>query len=140
MLEAPANYDKCDFRDPFVYENNGTFYMLVCARNSTLVGDSTGETIRNDYYNMGYAGKFNGTDVFELKNALKADGVTKVLQDDKLYVVASDDKFIKYYNEGDALIIEGSPADHADLTQDYLVASKWAVAVVLSEKLGTYKF
>lgn len=46
ILEAPANYDKCDFRDPFVYEDNGTFYMLVCARNSTLVGDSTGETIR----------------------------------------------------------------------------------------------
>lgn len=105
---------------------------------NVTVSNMVGETIKNDYYNMGYMGKFNGTEVFELKNALKADGVTKVLEDDKLYVVASEDKFVKYYTEGDALIIEGNPTDHADLTQDYLVASKWAVAVVLSDKIGVY--
>lgn len=109
-------------------------------RNITVSAGMVGETIKNDYYNMGYIGKFNGTEVFEIKNALKADGVTKVLADDELYVVAADDKFVKYYIEGDATIIEGEPTSHADLTQDYLVASKWAVAVVLSEKLGTYKF
>ena len=109
-------------------------------RNVKVDASMVGETIKNDYYNMGYMGKFNGTEVFEIKNALKADGVTKVLADDELYVVAADDKFVKYYIEGDATIIEGEPTSHADLTQDYLVASKWAVAVVLSEKLGTYKF
>lgn len=109
-------------------------------RNITVSAGMVGETIKNDYYNMGYLGKFNGTEVFEIKNALKADGVTKVLADDELYVVAADDKFVKYYIEGDATIIKGEPTSHADLTQDYLVASKWAVAVVLSEKLGTYKF
>lgn len=99
----------------------------------------SGDEIKSDYYNMGFAGKFNGTECFELKNALKNDRTTKVLNDTDIYVVASDDKFIKYYNEGDATIIEGNPLDNADLTQEYLVANKWAVAVVFSDKMGVYR-
>lgn len=97
-----------------------------------------GETIKDDYYNMGYMGKFNGTEVFELKNGLKADGTTKILDDTKLYVIATDEQFIKYYNEGDALIVESKLGDNSDLTQDYTVINTYAVAVELAEKIGLY--
>lgn len=97
-----------------------------------------GETIKDDYYNMGYMGKFNGTEVFELKNGLKSDGTTKILDDTKLYVIATDEQFIKYYNEGDALIVESKLGDNSDLTQDYTVINTYAVAVELAEKIGLY--
>ena len=102
------------------------------------VSNMVGETIKDDYYNMGYMGKFNGTDVFELKNGFKADGTTKILDDTKLYVIATDEKFIKYYNEGDALIVESALGDNADLTQDYTVINTYAVAVELADKIGLY--
>lgn len=97
-----------------------------------------GETIKDDYYNMGYMGKFNGTEVFELKNGLKTDGTTKILDDTKLYVIATDEQFIKYYNEGDALIVESKLGDNSDLTQDYTVINTYAVAVELADKIGLY--
>lgn len=98
----------------------------------------SGDPVNADYYNMGYLGKFNGTETFELKNGYKADGTTKILSDSKIYVVATDDKFIKYYNEGETTIINGEPANKADLTQEQFVANKSAVAVVVSNAIGVY--
>lgn len=95
-----------------------------------------GTLVDNDYYNMGYMGKFNGTDVFELKDAYEADGATSVLGDDKLYVIATDDKFIKYYTEGTAFIKESDGS--ADMTKNYTLLTEDAVAVLLSKKFGVY--
>lgn len=98
-----------------------------------------GETIKNDMYNTGFYGKLNGTDCIELKNALKADGATKVLRDDEVYVIATDDKFIKFYTEGDARIKATEALENSDFTQEYTVLNKWAVSVVMSSKLGVYR-
>lgn len=115
------------------------FGTKTALRNLAMsISNMVGETIKDDYYNMGYMGKFNGTDVFELKNGFEADGTTKILDDTKLYVVATDDKFIKYYNEGDALVVESSLGDNSDLTQDYTVINTYAVAVLLADKIGLY--
>lgn len=52
---APDGYDRCDFRDPFVYfsETDSQYYMLLCARS--IVADDgirTGETIRMKSSNL----------------------------------------------------------------------------------------
>ena len=116
------------------------FGTKIALRNlmDSVTAATSGTLVDNDYYNLGYMGKFNGTDVFELKNFLLADGSTKALKDDELYVIATDDKFVKFYTEGDTTIIDGKATDHADLTQDYLVASKWATAVSFANKIGVY--
>lgn len=115
------------------------FGTKTALRNLNVsTSNMVGETIKDDYYNMGYMGKFNGTEVFELKNGLKTDGTTKILDDTKLYVIATDEKFIKYYNEGDALIVESKLGDNSDLTQDYTVINTYAVAVELADKIGLY--
>lgn len=115
------------------------FGTKTALRNLNVsTSNMVGETIKDDYYNMGYMGKFNGTEVFELKNGLKTDGTTKILDDTKLYVIATDEQFIKYYNEGDALIVESKLGDNSDLTQDYTVINTYAVAVELADKIGLY--
>lgn len=115
------------------------FGTKTALRNLAMsTSNMVGETIKDDYYNMGYMGKFNSTDVFELKNGLKTDGTTKILDDTKLYVIATDEQFIKYYNEGDALIVESKLGDNSDLTQDYTVINTYAVAVELADKIGLY--
>jgi hypothetical protein len=115
------------------------FGTKTALRNLAMsTSNMVGETIKDDYYNMGYMGKFNGTEVFELKNGLKTDGTTKILDDTKLYVIATDEQFIKYYNEGDALIVESKLGDNSDLTQDYTVINTYAVAVELADKIGLY--
>ena len=45
---APDGYDKCDFRDPYVYkdEQTGLYYMLLCARPNEGNNLRKGQTIR----------------------------------------------------------------------------------------------
>ena len=87
---------------------------------------------KDDLYNMGYAGKFYGTDVVAVPQRHKL-GTTDFVYDDKsLVIVAGDDKPIKCVHEGDALMILGDTFKNADLTQDYLYAERWGLALVLA--------
>ena len=98
-----------------------------------------GEKVKDDYYEMGYAGKFNGTDCIRLKNYLDAAG-NFVLSDTRVYVIAGDDKFIKHYVEGEPIVIARDAVDNADLTQEYTVIRREGTAVVVSDTMGVYDF
>jgi len=93
---------------------------------------------RTDMYNIGFYGKFNGTDMIRLKQAHKTGTSNFVLNDSKILVIASDDKPIKMVNEGDGLLIERPATDNADLTQEYVYAQAYGTGVICAEKLGIY--
>lgn len=93
---------------------------------------------KSDMYNVGYYGKFNGTEMICLKQAHKADGSTFVLADNVLYVIASDDKPIKMVNEGEGLLIQKEATTNADLTQEYVYGQAYGTAVACASKLGIY--
>ena len=65
-----------------------------------------GNETNSDMYNLGYYGKFNGTDMVCLKQAHNKDGKTFALENNKIFVIASDDKPVKIVNEGEGLLIE----------------------------------
>ena len=117
-----------------------TAYVLgtrTALRNFPMA--QSGETVKDDYYAMGYSGKFNGTDCIRLKNYLDASG-NFVLSDTRVYVIAGDDKFIKHYVEGEPIVIARDAADNADLTQEYTVIRREGIAVVVSDTMGVYNF
>ena len=86
--------------------------------------------IKDDYYNMGYMGKFNGYDCFRISG--------KNLPTNKLYVVGAEDKFIKMYDEGDTITIPHNFTETADMTQELLVEKTYGVEVVMASKVGVY--
>lgn len=90
-----------------------------------------------DMYNLGYYGKFNGTEMICLKQAHGADGKF-VLADNQLYIVASDDKPIKVVNEGEGLLLEKDASVNADLTQEYIYGQSFGTAVACGAKFGVY--
>ncbi len=93
---------------------------------------------KSDLYNIGFYGKFNGTDMVAVRQVHKAGTDTFLLDDNKIYVIASDEKPIKFVNEGDALIIQNDPTQNADLTQDYLCIQQWGVGVMFDSVIGIY--
>ena len=101
--------------------------------------DGSAEEARNDVYNMGYQGKFAGTPVFALKNGHKIGTTDFILKDTDLYVVAGDDKFIKFVTEGDVTMLTGDPMAKGDFTQEFTMLQKYGVAVVLSQAFGVYR-
>lgn len=116
-------------------ENDGNrpkiFGSLQALRklNMTISG-MAGETVKDDYYNFGYMGKFNGYDTFRISG--------KNIPTDKLYVVGSDEKFIKMFDEGDTLTIPHDFTETADMTQELLVERTYGVEVIMANKVGVY--
>lgn len=94
------------------------------------------DTAKEDLYNIGYYGKFNGTDMICLKQAHKPGTSTFALNDNKIWVLAADDQPVKVVNEGDGLLIEGNPNERADLSQEYVYGQGMGIAAVCAAKLG----
>ena len=113
-------------------ENNGQkpkiFGSLQALRNLSTA--MTGETVKDDYYNMGYMGKFNGYDTFRISG--------KGIPTNKLFVVGADEKFIKMYDEGDTITIPHNWTETADKTQELQVERTYGVEVVMAGKVGVY--
>lgn len=101
--------------------------------------EKAGNEVKEDYYNFGYSGKFNGVPCFRLINGHKNGTTDWILNDSDIYVVAGEDKFIKCVNEGETTIIDGDPTNNQDLTQEYTVINKNAIAIALSAEMGVYR-
>ncbi len=104
-----------------------------------LTTTATPDEAKSDMYNMGYVGKFNGTPVFALRNGHKIGGTDFLLNDTDLYVVAGEDKFIKFVTEGDVTMLPGDPTKNSDFTQEFTMIQKYGLAVVLAQAFGLYR-
>lgn len=102
--------------------------------NTATVSDEA----KSDLYNVGYYGKFNGTDMIAVKQQHKAGTDTFVLSDSTIYVIAGDDKPIKVVDEGEGLLSVTDPLQNADFTQEYLAGMMIGVGLLFNEKIGVY--
>lgn len=91
-----------------------------------------GTDSKSDLYNMGYYGKFYGTNVVKTPNRHKVNSTEFIFPDNVLTVIAGDDKPIKCVYEGQSTIILGQPTDHKDFTQDYFYGEKYGMGIVLA--------
>lgn len=93
---------------------------------------------KSDLYNVGYYGRFYSTPMVAMKQVHKEGTDTFMLDNNKLYVIASDEKPIKMTSEGDGLIVNGDPTSNQDLTQEYTYIQSWGVAVMFNSVMGVY--
>lgn len=114
-------------------ENDGNapkiFGSLQALRNLNMA--MAGDEVRRDYYNFGYMGKFNGYDTFRISG--------RDVPTDKIFVIGSDEKFIKMFDEGDTLTIAHAFTETADKTQELMVERTYGVEVIMANKIGIYK-
>lgn len=93
---------------------------------------------KRDLYEMGYYGKFNGTEMICMRQVHKVGTSVFALDDSKLYIIAGDDKPVKIVNEGEGLLYEGDATANNDLTQEYVYGQTFGVGVVCAEKMGVF--
>lgn len=94
---------------------------------------------KTDVYNMGYYGKFNGTNMVVMKQRHKVNSKEFMLKDNVIYVFAGDSKPIKRITEGETTMLMGDPMSNADLTQEFLMLKKGGVGVVVDRDFGCYE-
>ena len=114
--------------------------------NATIIGTRSAlrkvttavvsDEAKSDMYNIGFYGKFNGTPMFVAKQRHAIGTDSFILDPDKLYVVANNDKFIKHVNVGEGLLIDGNPMNKADLTKEYMYGQQNGTGIILAGKIG----
>ena len=98
----------------------------------------TSDAAKDDMYNLGYYGKFYGTDMILVRQKHIVGTDSFVFPSDKVWIIASNDKPIKVVDEGEGIIIDKDPVNNADLTKEYLYGQNIGVGVVVNAKMGVY--
>ena len=107
-------------------------------RRITNIKGADSNSAKEDLYAMGYFGHFYTTPILVMQNGHKP-GTTDFILGNDLYIVAGDDKFVKFATEGETLIIPGDALANSDLSQEYFMAMQYGVNVVMCEQFGIYK-
>lgn len=85
---------------------NGTKATIFGTRAALrkITDIAVSDEAKSDFYNMGYYGKFAGTPVVRMDQRHKINSNEFLLPNDKLYVFAGGDRFIKRVTEGDTFV------------------------------------
>lgn len=122
-------------------ENPGATVRIMgdlVALSKVTTANGSSEKAQNDLYDLGYYGKFRGVDMVWMAQAHQADGKTFVLDSNKIFVIASNDKPLKVVNEGEGYMFETAATENADATQEYTYIQPVGVAFAPSAKMGIY--
>jgi len=95
------------------------------------------ERAKSELHAAGFVGTYNGTPCMRLRQSVRKDG-TFILDDSRLWIMASDDKPIKLVNEGDGLLIDHAATTNADLSQEYVYAQGYGLGVICAAPMGLY--
>lgn len=146
---SSGSYSESDLLDMVAHVEaaaGGKVATLIGTKKAlrTIAPSVQGIDSQSDLYNLGYYGKFYGSNVFAVPNRHKVGTTTFVLPDDVITIVATDEKPIKFVYEGEPLVIMGDPKTNGDLTQEYFFGEKWGLGIILSGDkntgIGRYEF
>ena len=93
---------------------------------------------KEDLYAMGYFGRFNGTQMIQMKQRHKIGTTDFILPDNTVYILAGSTKPIKRVTEGDVTMMTGNPMDNADLHQEFLTIKRTGIGIVMDREFGAY--
>ena len=97
------------------------------------------DSAKEDYYGVGYFGKLAGVPMVSIKNRHAVGTDNFIFPDNKIYVLASDDKPVKHVTEGEAIIREGDGSTNSDMTLEYLYTERYGNGILVADKLGIYQ-
>lgn len=123
-----------------VEASTGKTAMLAGTRTALrkVTTATVSDAAKEDMYNMGYYGSFNGVPMMRIKQVHNVGTYTFKLSESDVYVVTTDEKPIKFVTEGESRILSGDALANKDLTQEYFVADKYGAGVVITDLFGKY--
>ena len=130
VIEMVNHIEAATGKTARILGSQGALKKLAAATTANFIAASEKE----DLYNDGFIGKFYGTDCYKLMPVHAAGTSTLVPDDTAIYVVAGDDKFIKFVDEGDTIVDDRDWTQNSDMTPEYRMFQTWGVAVAVSPK------
>lgn len=102
--------------------------------STAVVADSQKES----YAKVGYYGVVRGVELYDISNVHKIGTDEFIIPDDKVWIIAGDDKFIKFVTEGDGYILDKDSSANADMSQEYTYLEATGCGLLFSQKIGVY--
>ena len=106
-------------------------------QNATYISDD----MKNEHYRTGMLGMWEGYELVEIAQGFKRNDMTQYLvANDVLWIMpVSEQKFIKFVNEGETQIYQVTDAgEHMDMTYDYEFQKKIGIAMMFNVSFGMY--
>ena len=97
------------------------------------------ESMREDYNELGYFGKFLGTDMLEIKQSHIPNTFNFQITNNDIFVVPADIKPVKAVFEGDDIMLMGDPMSNQDLTQEFMYAMRYGIGISMATQYGVYR-
>lgn len=157
----PAKYNRKGLATP---ANKKNFKQLIAdvkratgASSVTIMGTEVGlgeltgfgdvqwasAQAKDDLYNFGRLGKFEGSDLAELPNPFDYNDETSYLEDDnKILIMPNNiDKFVMLYHEGSDITLEHSQrGENGDDTKDYEFQTLLGCETLVNKRFGVWTF
>lgn len=109
------------------------------AREIATAFNFDANSAKEDIYDIGYYTHLYDNPIVVMRNSHKP-GTTQFMLNKDIYVVGSDDKFVKHVTHGDSLVIdETNSLDMADLSQNYTAIQYHGFAAVMTAQAGLYE-
>lgn len=140
-VEYTGSYDEdkiCEVIDHVEADNGGTQAKIIGTRGALrqLQMDVLANEAKTDMYNIGYYGMFNGTPTFRINSRYKSGTHEFIFPNDQLFIIAGQDKFIKFVTEGTPIMQTVNPFDNFDLTQELWYVEQYGVRAELQTAIG----
>lgn len=96
------------------------------------------ESMKDQINNTGLLPRWSGYDIIEIPEVYLPDRQTDILATDKLWILSSDDKFIKCAR-GEIITKLSTPLESNDMTMNYSIVMALGFGCVLNSYNGVYK-
>jgi len=142
VFKQSGSYTESVLQDLIAHVEASTGQRAFIIGTKKALGKITSAVISEDakerYNQMGYYGRFNGTDMMSIMQSHVAGTFNFAIDDTLLWVVTADSKPIKFVTEGQAIFEQGLVTDNADRTIDMFAGERWGVGAVFNAYIGQY--
>ena len=101
-------------------------------------GSEKADSAKESMHNAGFYGKFDGTPMVMIRQLHKSGTNEFLFNDNIVYVVASDDKFLKLVHAGQTIVDDRDFTMNSDMSIEYRIFMAWGIALAISGKIGKY--
>ena len=110
----------------------------AAALRKCTTANAASNAAKDDLYNLGWYGKLAGIPMVRVRQRHQVGSTNFVFKNDEIYILASDDKPIKYVREGSGLIVDDTSGTNADRSLTYSYSEKMGFGLIVNGPLGKY--
>lgn len=130
LLDLCAHIEAETGEAPVIVGTANALRHCVTANGTTAMMSNPA---KEDLYNMGYYGKFNGYPMVKIPQLHKPNTDTFALNDKIIHVFAGGEKFVKFVDAGETFIHEATDGVYnKDRTLEFLMEREYGVGVVIA--------